>query len=172
MKKTLDQILQEQKSRTKLSLLICLSLLIAAIVLVLAKQIMGWVFLAMGIIIGTTLWLRLRRNRQELGRLGSPEQARARLGSPDTVYYACFGLTLGRDFALQEQPALRVWLLDEMEKFEVGLAGDVQKVLFLTDRNGQRHALAESRKGDDHQADFDRAYRQIRDLFAERDRKN
>ena len=73
---------------------------------------------------------------------------------------------------LTEKPVLQVFLLHEMSKFEVGLAGDVQKVLFLTDRDGKRHPIAETRKEDDHQADFDRAYQQIRSIFAEKNAGN
>lgn len=172
MKKSLDQILQEQRSRAKLSLLICLSLLIASAVLLYAKQIMGGVFLAMGIIIGISLFVRRKKEQQELSKLGSREQAENRINSPGTEYFACFGLTLGRDFAMVEKPALRVYLFDEMVKFEVGLAGDAMKTLFLTDREGIRHPLAESRKDDGNQAEFDRAYYRVREIFAARKQKD
>ena len=171
MKKTLDRILQEQKSRTKLSLLICLSLFAVSAVLLLNGQVFGWAFFGMGTVMAAAIWQRLRRNRQELARLGDPGRAEAMIESRDTAYYPSFGLTVSPEFVILEKPVLQICLLSDMEKFEVGLAGDVRKVLFLTDPNGQRHPVAESRKGEDHEEEFDRAYRQIRDIFAKRNQK-
>ena len=168
MNKHLDRILSEQKGKTRLSLLICLSMFVASVFLIPSGIAIGWVFLVMSLVMGAALWLRLRRNREELARLGGESQAGKRLDAGDAVYYQPFGLIVGPDFALQEKPSLRVFLFSEMKKFEVGLAGDIRKVLFLTDMNGKRYPIAETRKEDDHQAEFDRAYRQIRDIFAQR----
>ena len=172
MKKDPDQILSEQRSKTKLSLLICLSLLAAAVILLPAGQIMGWVFLAMSATLAGTLYLKKRRNQQELAKLGDLQQAKEELRSSETEYYEPFALTLSRRFAILEQPALQVFPFDSMTKFEVGLAGDVRKVLFLTDCNGKRHPIAETRKDDDKQAEFDRVYLRIRNTFAEKAQNN
>ena len=55
--------------------------------------------------------------------------------------------------------------LDDMEKFEVGLQGDIRKVLFLTDKSGKRHKIAETQKGDALQEEFDKAYEAVRAHF-------
>ena len=172
MNQNLNRILSEQKGKTKLSLLICLSMLAASVLLLVSGQMIGLVFLAMSLIIGAALLVRIRRARAEMSKLGNNDEAGKKLDGAGTVYYPAFGLTIGPDFAVLEKPALQVFLLHEMSKFEVGLAGDVQKVLFLTDRNGKRHPIAETRKEDDHQADFDRAYQQIRSIFAEKNAGN
>ena len=172
MEKNLNRILSDQKSKTKLSLLICGSLAVASAFILPTGQLIGWAFLVMAVITGATLTIRIRRSRAELAKLGSTEEAEKKFSAPDTVYYEPFGLTVGRDFAVTEQPALRVYLLDEMEKFEVGLAGDVRKVLFLTDRNGERYPIAETRKDRDYQEDFDRAYNQVREIFSGRNPEN
>ena len=172
MNQNLNRILSEQKSKTKLSLLICLSMLAASVLLLVSGQMIGLVFLAMSLIIGAALLVRIRRARAEMSKLGNNDEAGKKLDGAGAVYYPAFGLTIGPDFAVLEKPVLQVFLLHEMSKFEVGLAGDVQKVLFLTDRDGKRHPIAETRKEDDHQADFDRAYQQIRDIFAEKNAGN
>ena len=172
MNQNLNRILSEQKSKTKLSLLICLSMLAASVLLLVSGQMIGLVFLAMSLIIGAALLVRIRRARAEMSKLGNNDEAGKKLDGADAVYYPAFGLTIGPDFAVLEKPVLQVFLLHEMSKFEVGLAGDVQKVLFLTDRDGKRHPIAETRKEDDHQADFDRAYQQIRSIFAEKNAGN
>lgn len=172
MNQNLNRILSEQKSKTKLSLLICLSTLAASVLLLVSGQMIGLVFLAMSLIIGAALLVRIRRARAEMSKLGNNDEAGKKLDGAGAVYYPAFGLTIGPDFAMLEKPVLQVFLLHEMSKFEVGLAGDVQKVLFLTDRDGKRHPIAETRKEDDHQADFDRAYQQIRAIFAEKNAGN
>lgn len=172
MNQNLNRILSEQKGKTKLSLLICLSTLAASVLLLVSGQMIGLVFLAMSLIIGAALLVRIRRARAEMSKLGNNDEAGKKLDGAGAVYYPAFGLTIGPDFAVLEKPVLQVFLLHEMSKFEVGLAGDVQKVLFLTDRDGKRHPIAETRKEDDHQADFDRAYQQIRSIFAEKNAGN
>ena len=172
MNQNLNRILSEQKGKTKLSLLICLSTLAASVLLLVNGQMIGLVFLAMSLIIGAALLVRIRRARAEMSKLGNNDEAGKKLDGAGAVYYPAFGLTIGPDFAVLEKPVLQVFLLHEMSKFEVGLAGDVQKVLFLTDRDGKRHPIVETRKEDDHQADFDRAYQQIRSIFAEKNAGN
>ena len=172
MNQNLNRILSEQKGKTKLSLLICLSMFVASVLLLVSGQMIGLVFLAMSLIIGAALLVRVRRAKAELEKLGNNDEAGKKLDAADAVYYPVFGLTIGPDFAVLEKPVLQVFPLHEMSKFEVGLAGDVRKVLFLTDRDGKRHPIAETRKEDDHQADFDRAYQQIRDIFAEKNAGN
>ena len=154
MEKDLNRILSDQKSKTKLSLLICVSLAVASAFLLPAGQAIGWAFLVMAVITGTALAIRIRRSRTELAKLGSAEEAGKKLKAKGTVYYEPFGLTVGADFAILERPALRVFLFSEMEKFEVGLGGTTHKVLFLTDREGKRHPVAETSRENDHQKDF------------------
>ena len=168
MENSLDRILTEQKSRGRLSLLICVSLLAAAAVLVAMGQVMGWVFLGMSVILGAAMWQRTKKNGQELAKLGDPESVEKELRAEETACYQPFGLTVCRRFCISEKPSLKVLPFDDMEKFEVGLAGDARKVLFLTDKNGVRHPIAETVKDDGNQEDFDRAYRQVRAIFAER----
>jgi|GEM_PF-267909 hypothetical protein len=177
MSKTPDQILQEQKSRQRLNLTVLAALSVAAVVLVFAKQVMGWVFLVMALLMGAAMFLRLRNYRQALEKLGDRDAFARQIREADSLQLEAFGLTLTKDFAVLERPSFQVYRLEEMAKFEVGLAGDAKKVLFLTDRQGERHAIAETAKGDDNQSAFDRAYRWVRDYFhtrtqTEREEKN
>ena len=172
MEKNLNRILSDQKGKTRLSLLIFVSLAVASAFILPTGQAIGWAFLVMALVIGSAMLVRIRRSREELAKLGDTAEAEKKFKAPDTVYYEPFGLTVGRDFAVLEQPSLRVYPLGEMEKFEVGIAGDVRKVLFLTDRNGERHPIAETRKDRDYQKEFDRVYNQVREIFSERNAGN
>ncbi len=171
MTRTLDQILKDQNSRLRLSLTVFCSLLIAAVVLMIAKQVMGWVFLCMMLLMGAALFMRVKRYREETAKLGDREAFSRQMAGADTLQLESFGLTLTREAALLERPYLQVYRLEEMARFEVGLAGDAKKVLFLTDRERARHPIAETAKGDAKQVDFDRAYNWVRDWFHQRDKR-
>ena len=73
MTRTLDQILQDQRNRQRLSLTVLAALLVAAVVLVIAKQVMGWVFLVMTLLLGAALFLRRRNYQQAMEKLGDQE---------------------------------------------------------------------------------------------------
>ena len=70
MEKDLNRILSDQKSKTKLSLLICVSLAVASAFLLPSGQAIGWAFLVMAVITGAALAIRIRRGRTELAKLG------------------------------------------------------------------------------------------------------
>ena len=70
MNQNLNRILSEQKGKTKLSLLICLSMLAASVLLLVSGQMIGLVFLAMSLIIGAALLVRIRRARAEMSKTG------------------------------------------------------------------------------------------------------
>ena len=65
-------------------------------------------------------------------------------------------------------PSSRSFLWVICKKFEVGLQGDIRKVLFLTDKSGKRHKIAETQKGDALQEEFDKAYEAVRAHFNNR----
>ena len=52
-----------------------------------------------------------------------------------------------------------------MKKFEVGIAGDKKKTLFLTDKENNRWEIATTLKGDKRQASFDEVYYKVKDIF-------
>ena len=66
MEKNLNRILSDQKSKTKLSLLICVSLAVASAFLLPTGQLIGWAFLVMAVITGATLAIRIRRGKSAI----------------------------------------------------------------------------------------------------------
>lgn len=55
-----------------------------------------------------------------------------------------------------------------MEKVEVGIQGEVKKVLFLADRQGKRHEIISTAKGDGMQREFDRVYETLKERLGRR----
>ena len=55
-----------------------------------------------------------------------------------------------------------------MEKVEVGIQGEVKKVLFLTDWQGKRHEIISAAKGDGMQREFDRVYETLKERLGRR----
>ena len=165
MTRGLDQILKDQKSRLRVSMTVCASLLVAAAVLLIAKQGMGWVFLCMAAVMAAALFLQQRRFREELAKIANREALEKELSRGGGRYWEAFSLVLTADYAILERPSLQIYPLAQMDKFEVGLAGEARKVLFLTDRSGTRHPIAETRRGEAAEQAFDEVYGRIRDRF-------
>ena len=168
MNSSFEQLLNVQNKSMTTSLTTFGSLFAAGVLLLLAKHRIGWFFLALSVAAGCLLYLKTQKFNGEIAKAGGSDVLNRQFGEAGTLHAERFGLTITRDFAVCERPSLKVYPLKEMQKFEVGLAGDVQKALFLTDFNGERHKIAETNKGDGSQEEFDRVYEFVCNYFAER----
>ena len=168
MPKTFSEILSDINSKTKTSLLICVAMLIAAAVMLATRHSVGWLFLCAGGALAFALYNKQKSMKQELSKIDDFDEFCRGFDSWDSVSLELLGLTIFGDYAVLTVPSLKIYKMNEMEKFEVGLQGDVRKVLFLTDKDGKRHKIAETQKGDALQGEFDRAYEVVRDYFNNR----
>lgn len=132
------------------------------------KHMVGWLFICVGGILAYSLYNKQKNLRRELSKIGNLDQFCRLYDSSNSIRMELMGLTICGDYAVATLPVLKIFPMSKMEKFEVGLQGDVRKVLFLTDRNGTRHKIAETQKGDALQEEFDRAYEAVRDYFNNR----
>lgn len=130
----------------------------------------GGLFLAAGTLVLITNQAARRAARKELGKIPDMEQFCEQLASPDSREYEDFGLVVTRDYVVKEGRRVEIYRFDEMEKFEVGLAGGKLKKLFLTDPQGKRHEIAITLTGDGRQASFDSLYEDVRSRLPSRDR--
>lgn len=143
-------------------------MLIAGFILFATKNTVGWLFLCAGAALGYSLYNKQKSLKQELSKVENFDEFCREYDSWDSISLELLGFTICGDYAVVTIPSLRIYPLKDMEKFEVGLQGDVRKVLFLTDKNGKRYKIAETQKGDALQSEFDRAYEAIRDYFNNR----
>ena len=164
MPKTFSEVLSDINNKSKTSLLICVTMLIAAAVMLLTQYSVGWLFAIMGIILAAALYSKHQRTQKELAKIHDFTSFCLQYDSARTKL-ELLALTITDEYAVVTLPYLQIFPLDDMEKFEVGLQGDIRKVLFLTDRNGRRHKIAETQKGDALQEEFDKAYEAVRAHF-------
>ena len=167
MLRTFEQILAEQKKKDTTSLSVAGTMLAAGIILLIARQALGWLFIVLSLIVGGGLYSRKKSYVNELKNAGGAEGLKALLESPEALHFEDFFLTLAPEAAVITYPVLKVYRLADMARFEVGI-GDMQKALFLTDKSGKRNKIAETQKGDGRQEEFDRLYESVRALFKAR----
>ena len=138
MPKNFSEILSDINNKSKTSLLICVTMLIAAAVMLLTQHSIGWLFAIMGAILAASLYSKHQRTQKELSKVHDFNSFCSQYDSAGTKL-ELLGLTITDEYAVVTLPFLQIFPLDDMEKFEVGLQGDIRKVLFLTDKSGKRH---------------------------------
>ena len=120
------------------------------------------------VLIGLALLLMTRKNRErnfkEIEKIQNPADFNqsmldSGLDMPEFSLYLC------NKYAVSELKGLKVHVLRDMNKFEVGIAGDKKKTLFLTDKNKVRYEIASTVKGDKRQKSFDEVYLKVKDIF-------
>ena len=167
---TSDQILLEQKSKTKTSLTITVVLLAAGVILLLAKQWVGGLFVVAGAVLGAGLMSRSRDIKAQLEKAGGEEGLSSQLAAEGTAVFDSLDVAVTPELAVVYRPFFKVYSLKDMARFEVGIGPEgVQKALFLTEADGTRNKIAQVQKGDGRQEAFDALYAQVRDCFGGRD---
>lgn len=104
------------------------------------------------------------KNDDELAKISSPEDFDQSM-EKSLLDMREFSLYISNKYVVSELRGLKVYALKDMKKFEVGIAGDKKKTLFLTDKANDRHEIASTVKGDKRQESFDEAYRKVKDIF-------
>lgn len=166
---TSDQILTEQKSKNKTSLTITVVLLAAGLVLLFSKQWIGGLFIVAGAVLGAGLLSRTRDIKAQLEKAGGEAGLSAQLAAERTEVFGDLDVILTPELAVVFRPFFKVYVLKDMEKFEVGIGPEgIQKALFLTAPDGTRNKIAQVQKGDGRQEAFDSLYESVRGYFADR----
>ena len=166
---TVDRIFTEQKNKSKTSLTISAVLIVAGVVLLIAKQLIGGLFVLIGIILALGLLARTKDVKKQLETAGGEESLSFQLAAEQTRDFSDLDVALTPELAVIYRPAFKVYALNSMQKFEVGIGPDgIQKALFLTDTNGTRHKIAQVQKGDGRQESFDALYELVRGYLGSR----
>ena len=163
---TSDQILSEQKNKNKTSLTVTVVLIAAGVVLLLAKQWIGGLFIVAGAVLGAGLLSRSRDIKAQLEKAGGEAGLSAQLAAEGTAVFDKLDVILTPELAVVFRPFFKVYELKDMAKFEVGIGPEgVQKALFLTEPDGTRNRIAQVQKGDGRQEAFDALYELVRAYF-------
>ena len=153
MPKTFSEVLSDINNKSKTSLLICVTMLIAAAVLLLTQYSVGWLFAIMGAMLAASLYSKHQRTKKELSKVDDFDSFCSQYDSASTKL-ELLALTITDEYAVITLPYLQIFPLNDMDIFEVGLQGDIRKALFLTDKSGKRLKIAETQKGDALQEEF------------------
>ena len=104
------------------------------------------------------------RNIKEIEKIKSPEDFDKSMEN-SLLEMREFTLYISDKYTVSELRGLQVFPMRDMKKFEVGIAGDKKKTLFLTDMADERVEIASTVKGDKRQESFDQAYYKVKDIF-------
>ena len=104
------------------------------------------------------------RNIKEIEKIKSPEDFDKSMEN-SLLEMREFTLYISDKYTVSELRGLQVFPMGDMKKFEVGIAGDKKKTLFLTDMADERVEIASTVKGDKRQESFDQAYYKVKDIF-------
>ncbi|ASS37713.1 hypothetical protein [Mogibacterium pumilum] len=157
-------ILDKDSLQLKTKYVIATTMLVVGILmLVTIRTKISCVFIAASILLFYAATAKRRDRDKELGKISDMKAFEAELER--AVKYFDMGLMLTDSYAVVVRPSLRVYAFDDMAKFEVGIAEDKEKALFLTDGNGGRYRIARTVTGDGNQSDFDEAYRIVKSKF-------
>jgi hypothetical protein len=169
MHKTFRETITDIQNKSRTSLLICTSMLTAGVILLAFRHMVGWLFVCMGIALGYSLYNKNARMKKELAKISDMDRLSREYDAAEDNRFELLGLTITSEYAVMELPYFQIYCLADMAKFEVGIQENIRKALFLTDRSGQRHRIAETQKGDALQEEFDRAYETVRAYFNSRE---
>ena len=162
-----EKITGQQKKSIRNHGLIAMLLIVVGILVAFAKQVSGYISLIMGVLLLVTVWTQYRNYSREMEKVrGNLEQFKKEVN--EGKIYDAYGLILTPDYAVVDGRELHIYKLKNMKKFEVGIEERIRKALFLTDKSGKRHQIAETYTGDGRQEQFDKLYGDVKEYFRKR----
>ncbi len=153
--------IEERAKSLRTGMIIWISFLAAALIAVFNSPVIGAALTVAGVLLAV---LNVRNQRALRAKLSGIEDKAGffnQLIAPDAVEIPAFRLLVTREFVLSFLTDVFIYRLSDMDKVEVGLGRGAEKVLFLTDRSGERYEIARSERRED--PDFDRACGAVRE---------
>lgn len=159
-----EKLKSKYDKRYKLGLLIGIVLIVVGVATIKMRILTS----VLEIVMGISMIAMARKNneniKQEIAKVTDPQDFDKSM--EHSLYEMMeFSLYISDKYVVSELRGLNVFVLKDMKKFEVGIAGDKKKTLFLTDKSGVRHEIASTVKGDKRQDSFDQAYYRVKDIF-------
>ena len=115
MPKNFSEILSDINNKSKTSLLICVTMLIAAPAMLLTQHSVGWLFAIMGAILAASLYSKHQRTQKELSKVHDFDGFCTQYDSACTKL-ELLGLTITDEYAVVTLPYLQIFPLKDMEK--------------------------------------------------------
>lgn len=157
-----QDFIRERESRIRTGMIIWESMICIALICGFSDIRVTLILGVLGVGLAIVILKAQRDLRGKLDGIEDKEEFYRQLTAPDILEIAAPHLLAARDYVLVYRNDVYVYRLKDMEKLEVGIQGN-SKTLFLTDKNGSRHELISTRKGETSQEDFDLVYRRLKD---------
>lgn len=159
-----EKLNNKYKKQYNLNCLIGLVLIIVGIIFIKVRFITTILLTVMGVCMLTVTKKNYEKRKLEIGKIKDPSSfdksmKNSLMNMPEFSLYLC------DQYVVSELHGLNIFVLKDMKKFEVGIAGDKKKTLFLTDKENNRWEIATTLKGDKRQASFDEVYYKVKDIF-------
>lgn len=155
--------IQGRAKKLQTGMIVWGSLLAVALIGMFSDVRVSIVLALVGIALAVTNMRSQKELKSKLDSIRDKEEFFHQLADSDLIEIPEYRLMIAKEYVLIEQSDIYIYQLADMEKVEVGLQGDVKKVLFLTDKNGIRHEIASCVKDDGMQETFDRVYHALRE---------
>ncbi len=157
--------IEAQVKRIRTGMIVWGSLLAVALIGMFSDVLLGSLLAVAGAALAVLNLKSWRDLKEKLDVAEDKEEFFRQLVDPESFELKEEHIIITKDYVLLGKDKVSIYPLSTMEKVEVGLQGKEGKVLFLTDRQGQRHEILSCVKGDGKQEDFDRAYVTLSERF-------
>ena len=159
-----DKLKNKYERQYKANIVIGFTLIVVGALTIAMKTLTAVLLALMGLSLISMARKNREKNLKEIEKIQNPADFNqsmldSALDMPEFSLYLC------NKYAVSELKGLKVHVLRDMNKFEVGIAGDKKKTLFLTDKNQVRYEIASTVKGDKRQKSFDEVYMKVKDIF-------
>ena len=159
-----EKLKNKYERQYKANFVIGISLIIVGIATIGRGPLTTMLMVVMGLSLFSMARNNRAKNQKEINKIQNPDDFNQSM-LDDSIEMLEFSLHLSNKYAVSELKGLKVYVLKDMKKFEVGIAGDKKKTIFLTDKENVRHEIATTVKGDKRQKSFDEVYLKVKDIF-------
>ncbi|MGF0032715.1 hypothetical protein ACQRBN_07070 [Bariatricus sp. SGI.154] len=154
--------IQERAKKLQTGMIVWASLLAVAFICLFSNIMLALILAVAGAFLAVTNMKSQKELKSKLDGIRDQEEFFHQLADPNLTEIPDYHLMIAKDYVLVEQSDVYVYQLEDMEKVEVGLQGNVKKTLFLTDKQGVRHEIVSCVKDDGMQKKFDQVYHELR----------
>lgn len=155
--------IQERAKRLQTGMMVWGSLLAVAFICLFSNIIITVILAVGGAFLAMTNIKARSELKGKLDQIEDKEEFFRQLIAPDVAEFSDCHVIIARDYILVYKDDIFIYAFADMEKVEVGIQGEVKKVLFLTDWQGKRHEIISAAKGDGMQREFDRIYKMLKE---------
>lgn len=154
--------IQERMNRLSTARIVWISLLCVALICSFSNIKMAVILGAIGVLLAVTNTKSVKALENKTEELPDKAEFFHQMTAPDNLEIPEAHILITKDYVLVMKTDLMIYQLDKMDKIEVGMAKDVQKTLFLTDKAGVRNEIISTMKGDGMQEEFDKVYLRLK----------